>query len=302
MKKFLRIINESLDVDIDKILSSLSESIKKSGIEVKYEDINFDNEKIYVDIASKDTNFKYEVSLLIDYNITKEGSYNYGNYGNYEAPSTQNPEWEMSLDGGIVYYDGVEVYQGKNIIEKFFSENYQLIYSHFNNKIKDNDLYYVNESKKSFVEFVKKELNMLKEEYNNPIVKGSETIGFLKSASGNPLNGKTRQTAINYIYKIFKQIDHGQRYKDEAWENVHKIFKLFKEYGMDTVGGYNSSYNPGGIFAGEDKPQWKKWYYDFNYINNNGIEKTLTFVLTAHAAGSVTEPWDSYDITFYPIN
>lgn len=131
--------------------------------------------------------------------------------------------------------------------------------------------------------------------------KRKESMFELETASGNPLNGKSKQSAINYIYKIFKQVDHGQRYRDEAWENVRKIFNLFGEYGMDTVGGYDTEYNPGGISVDEMTPQWKKWKIDFNFTDNKGREKTLVFLLTAHAAGTVQDPWDSYDITFYPI-
>lgn len=138
-----------------------------------------------------------------------------------------------------------------------------------------------------------------------PFLRGREPMSEdsgLKTASGNPLDGRSKQSAINYIYKIFKQIDHGQRYKDTAWENVHKIFNLFGKYEMDTYGGYDAEYNPGGINVDEMTPQWKKWYYDFNFKDNKGISRTLTFILTAHAGGTVQDPWDSYDITFYPVN
>jgi hypothetical protein len=124
----------------------------------------------------------------------------------------------------------------------------------------------------------------------------------LKLASGNPLDGRSKQSVINYIYKIYKQVDHGQRYRDAAWENVHKIFDLFGQYGMDTSGGYDAEYNPGGISVDEMTPQWKRWKIDFNFTDNKDKQRTITFVLTAHAGGTVENPWGSYDITFYPIN
>lgn len=135
-----------------------------------------------------------------------------------------------------------------------------------------------------------------------PYLRGREPMSELKTASGNPLDGRSKQSAINYIYKIFKQIDHGQRYKDTAWENVHKIFNLFGNYEIDTSGGYDAEYNPGGVNVGEMTPQWKKWYCDFNFKDNKGIDRIITFILTAHAGGTVQDPWSSYDITFYPVD
>ena len=126
--------------------------------------------------------------------------------------------------------------------------------------------------------------------------------GELKLASGNPLNGKSKQSAVNAIYKIYKQLDHGQTYKDSSWENVHKIFNLFGDYNIENSGGYDAEYNPGGISVDAMTPQWKKWYIDFNFVDNKGIDRTLTFVLKAHASGTPDDRWSSYDITFYPVN
>ena len=143
------------------------------------------------------------------------------------------------------------------------------------------------ESKKAYLE---KELKLL-----------SENSG-LKLASGNPLDGKSKDSAKNIIHKLYSQVDHGQRYRDDAWQNVHKIFNLFKDYGFDTVGGYDAEYNPGGINVDALTPQWKKWYYDFNFTDNKGIPRTITYVLIASAGGTPENAWSSYDITFYSIN
>ena len=139
------------------------------------------------------------------------------------------------------------------------------------------------------------------DKYNSEKKTSLNESSGLKLASGNPLDGKSRQSAINYIYKLFNQLDHGQRYKDDAWQNVHKVFNTFRDYNIDTNGGYDAEYNPGGINVGEMEPQWKKWKVDFNFVDNKGKSRILTFVLTAHAGGTIENPWSSYDITFYPI-
>ena len=83
---------------------------------------------------------------------------------------------------------------------------------------------------------------------------------------------------------------------------MHKIFKLFDDYNIENSGAYDATYNPGGVNVDSMTPQWKRWYIDFNFTDNKGIDRTVTFVLTAHAAGTQSNPWDSYDITFYSTN
>jgi hypothetical protein len=151
---------------------------------------------------------------------------------------------------------------------------------------------------KTLLEFrktrIENELKLLTEEENN-------NPNNLPLASGNPLNGKSKESAKNLIRKIFGQIDHGQQYRDEAWENVKKIFKLFGDYNID-IEITDAKYNPGGISVDTMSPKWKAWNVDFNFISKEDRPLVLHYVLTAHAAGTVENPWDSYDISFYPTN
>jgi hypothetical protein len=155
---------------------------------------------------------------------------------------------------------------------------------------------------RSLKTFIKEEIYKLKKKQLSEAIDTNVLMGNeLKIASGNPLNGKSKQSAISLIYKIYHQIDHGQLYKDEAWENVHKIFNLFRDYNIDMVGGYDAEYSPNEMNIDVMKSKWKKWNLDFNYIDKNAISRTITFLLEASAAGSIEEPWKAYDLAFYPI-
>lgn len=326
-----KIIKEAIydSENINAIVKQLISAIDENGMEIQQEGFDIKQKNINVVVSAKNKTFPYEAFLEIQYEITKEGYNNPGKFGSSiddsQAPEGECPEWEMMLINGVLYNgDGEPVYKGKEYLEMLFKRCYNNIHSQFDEKICsqednypsnkiDSDQAYEDwkEKQVNLYEFIKKEvvkfhkktlLESEKTKIESQIKLLSENEQSLKTASGNPLNGKSKQSAINYIYKIYKQIDHGQLYKDEAWENVHKIFNLFPKYGMDTVGGYEAEYNPGGINVDEMTPKWKRWYYDFNFIDNKGKERTITFVLKAHAAGTYDDPWRSYDITFYPIN
>jgi len=121
----------------------------------------------------------------------------------------------------------------------------------------------------------------------------------LELASGNPLDGRSVKSAMNYIYKLYKQKDHGQRYKDTGWENITSILKHFRNHNID-VSIMGTKYNPGGFTVSIDTPQWKKYDLEFNFKNKKGEPVKFPWVLTAHVAGYSKEPWVFYDLSFYP--
>jgi len=121
----------------------------------------------------------------------------------------------------------------------------------------------------------------------------------LALASGNPLDGRSTKSAMNYIYKLYKQKDHGQRYKDTGWENISAIWKHFKDHNID-MSIVKAEYNPGGMTVDSTTPQWKKYLVEFIFKNKEGIPVKFPWVLTAHAAGTIEDNWSSYDLSFYP--
>ena len=318
-KKVLELIKESAG-DINAAQQILS-SIKQFGVQYIESDVNFNTGKIYITIAPKGKDFPYSMELDIDFEITDAGYNTPGEFGGSidtsRAPEGEPAEWKMELSNAKVLGDGGEpVYEGRDAFIEFFKENYWELHNHFDAKITEKESAGIYEVKKikinEFIELelkklhekflledrksqIEKDLNLLKEDVgvNNP--------NNLPLASGNPLDGRSKQSAVNYIYKIYRQKDHGQRYRDTGWGNVHDIFNTFVEYGIDTHGGYNAEYNPGGMTVDATTPQWKRWLIDFNYTDKKGNPAKITFVLKAHAAGTMQDPWDSYDISFYPI-
>ncbi len=102
---------------------------------------------------------------------------------------------------------------------------------------------------------------------------------------------------MNYIYKLYKQKDHGQRYRDTGWKNISDIWNLFRNHGL-VFDMTDAKYNPGGIHS--DEPKWKRYNVEFKFKSKNGIPVKLPWVLTAHAAGTMEDNWESYDLSFYP--
>jgi hypothetical protein len=103
------------------------------------------------------------------------------------------------------------------------------------------------------------------------------------------IDGRSKQTAISLIYKRISPLTQGF-FRDESWENVWKIFKVFNELGLD----WNitdAKYNNGMPM------EWKKWQFDIRFTDNAGKPKTIFGNLTAAGAGSVEDPLDRYDIT-----
>lgn len=292
-----RIIKEEENIGDISAAQQLISSMEENGFKKVDSEMNYEEGTLVLVLKSNDETLPYDVSLSMSFVINDLSSYSPGRFGGTAdtdiAPYAEPGDWSIKLDNAFVYSKFDEVFRGKDVFQEFFDNNIEEIKGYFDEEIQ--------EKMSDDLEDEGPDPDDAYERYRDSMMDLSEVFGELETAYGNPLNGKSKQSAINYIYKIFKQADHGQRYRDEAWENVHKIFNLFNDYGMDTVGGYDAEYNPGGISVDETTSQWKKWKIDFNFTDNKGRERTLVFLLTAHAAGTVQDPWDSYDITFYPI-
>jgi len=116
-------------------------------------------------------------------------------------------------------------------------------------------------------------------------IKTSQTIS-------NPLNGKSKQSARNYIYKLVYDLTKGF-FRDESWENVNAIWKTLDANNIPhyvTDAKYFN--NERGESAG------KTWHFEIPFTNNKNREDRLIGTLTAHFCGSVADPSDKYDISF----
>jgi len=124
---------------------------------------------------------------------------------------------------------------------------------------------------------------------NVEVVEQAEEI---KPTTPNPLNGKSKQSSRNYIYRLVGDMTKGF-FTDDSWENVNAIWKKLDEAGIENYLTDAKYYrNERGESAG------KMWKFEVPFINNRGKEDKLYGTLTASFAGSIQDPSERYDISF----
>lgn len=108
----------------------------------------------------------------------------------------------------------------------------------------------------------------------------------------NPLDGKPRQSARGYLYKLIGDLTQGI-HSDNYWAGVQQIWKVWKEAGID----WQLSKNPQYFKDDKGRPNKKEWYFKVSFLNNRQVPTEINGTLTAFGAGSVEDPLSSYDIT-----
>lgn len=108
----------------------------------------------------------------------------------------------------------------------------------------------------------------------------------------NVLNGKSKQSARNYLYRLVNQYTKGV-YSDTFWQQIQAIWKSFTENGVDWDMTRSSQY-----FKDEKgNPIRKEWYFKISFLNNRQRPTEIMGTITAAGAGSVEHPLDKYDVT-----
>ena len=104
------------------------------------------------------------------------------------------------------------------------------------------------------------------------------------------LNGKSKQSAKNYLYKVLSPIVDGF-FSDENWIPINTIFKNLTKMGID--------YEIDKTFYDQNFPHTSKtWQFKIMFTDSMGRQQTLNCQLKAHGAGSVQDPLNRYDVTF----
>jgi len=132
----------------------------------------------------------------------------------------------------------------------------------------------IQDSFNDFNESVKKK-NIIKEDIN--------------SVEKSEIDGRTKPSAINLIYKRIGTLTQGF-FSDDSWQAVRKIFDVFNNMNLDWDI-LNTKYN------GTMPPQSKIWELQINFIGNDGKPKSIYGRLVASGGGSVEDPLDRYDIS-----
>jgi len=121
-----------------------------------------------------------------------------------------------------------------------------------------------------------------------------EKTGWLREAQfeNNPLNGKSKQSARNFIYRVVGDLTKGF-FKDESWEHIRAIWSALDLKGIE------NNISDAQYFKDEHgQPSGKMWKFEVPFVNNKGKQDMLYGTLTAHFAGSVKDPSERYDISF----
>jgi len=113
-----------------------------------------------------------------------------------------------------------------------------------------------------------------------------------QTITNNPLNGKSKQSARNYIYKLVGDMTKGI-FRDDAWQNVSAIWNKMDENNIE------NNITKADYFKDEQgQPMGKTWKFEVPFTNQKGRQDVLYGTLNAHFSGSVQDPSERYDISF----
>lgn len=128
---------------------------------------------------------------------------------------------------------------------------------------------------------------------------------ILKEIQGgnSPIDGKSKQSAANWIRKHIDPMVSGF-FKDDHWEPIQNVRKFFGQNNIEfTITGteYQTSKD---AHKWQSNPDWrtmpdsKVWNAEINFTNNKQKPTKIGVIMTAHGAGSVSDPMERYDVTF----
>ena len=145
-------------------------------------------------------------------------------------------------------------------------------------------------------------------------IKESYTISRTNSELDKSVKAPERKKVYNAIYdKLDSTKVTGHLYRDESWEGVKLVIKDVKD-ALDELNskrndGYQykvsiSADNGGYRKSSDGMSQWKQYKVELYKVNkdfNTDEEYPKPFMigtLNCHAAGSIKDPFDAYDMTF----
>lgn len=105
-----------------------------------------------------------------------------------------------------------------------------------------------------------------------------------------------KRSVINRLYKVVEPFTHS-KYHDSGWSGVDQMIEALKNAGYDVTvsvkdGGYRNSKGGNTLYTGDDVSYWKEFILEIPVE-----DKVVNGIINAHAAGTVNDPFSSYDLT-----
>ena len=111
------------------------------------------------------------------------------------------------------------------------------------------------------------------------------------------IDGKSKQSAKNFLYKAIKPFHINKIYHDEYWQGPQSIWRVFDQLNLNWQID-RSEYRKCLARDGLDPMVncSKVWNFTIFFDNNRGKQNKLYGQLIASGAGSVEDPLEKYDM------
>ena len=123
-----------------------------------------------------------------------------------------------------------------------------------------------------------------------------ECVGNIMNEEFDKPWPRVKRSLINKLYKTAEPFTRS-KYSDTGWQAVSSLIEAIENAGFKVGvsvkdGGYRNSKGGNTMFAGSDVSYWKE--YDLEIPVE---DKVIYGQIKAHAAGTVEDPFKSYDMT-----
>lgn len=123
-----------------------------------------------------------------------------------------------------------------------------------------------------------------------------ECVGNIMNEEFDKPWSRVKRSLINKLYRTAEPFTRS-KYSDTGWQAVSSLIEAIENAGFKVSvsvkdGGYRNSKGGNTMFAGSDVSYWKE--YDLEIPVE---DKVIYGQIKAHAAGTVEDPFKSYDMT-----
>lgn len=123
---------------VNQILYSFIQDIKSNGLKISGD---LDEKSNIITSLIVSSTIDYEIELIIEYKIIKNGKYYPSDIKNSIAPYSECTKWNMYLKNATIFNEeGEIIYNGVEYCEPFFQTLYEEIHSYFDDMVCEKDI------------------------------------------------------------------------------------------------------------------------------------------------------------------